>query len=84
MFGPIANSSSKANRGLIFSITDRPVEEGQGFSLRLAVVELALGVLAIAVAIPVGATYFGKGFMPLVTCCSIWAAPLYESAAEEL
>ena len=69
---------------MIFEVGDGPVEVRQGFSFWLAVVELAIGVLAIAVAIPVGAADFCKGFMPLVACSSIRAAPLYESAAEEL
>ena len=84
LFGPVADCSSKTNRGLIFPIADRLVEVRQGFSLRLAVVELTLGVLAIAIAIPVDATDFGKGFMPFVARSSIWAAPLCKSAAEEL
>ena len=58
LLGPIADGSLKTNCTLIFSIANRLVEERQGFSLRLAVVELAIGVLAIAIAIPVGATDF--------------------------
>ena len=40
---------------MIFEVGDGPVEVRQGFSFWLAVVELAIGVLAIAIAIPVGA-----------------------------
>ena len=58
LLGPVANGTSKTDGGLIFSIGDGPVEEGQCLSLRLAVVELAVLVLALAIAIPVGAADF--------------------------
>ena len=84
LLGPVADGSLKTDCTLIFSIGNRPVEERQGFSLRLAVVELAIGVLAITIAIPVGAANFGKWFMPLVACSSVWAKPLCKSTSEEL
>ena len=69
---------------MIFEVGDGPVEVRQSFSFRLAVVELAIGVLAITIAIPVGAASFGKRFMPLVACSSVWAKPLCKSTTEEL
>ena len=69
---------------MIFEVGDGPVEVRQGFSFWLAVVELAICVFAKTIAIPIGAANFGKWFMPLVACSSVWAKPLCKSTTEEL
>ena len=84
MLWPVADGACVSNRTLVVEVSDRFVEVRKSFSFWLAMVELAMGVFAIAVAVPIDATNLGKWFMPLVACPTIWAQSLRKSPAEEL